>query len=184
MNVRRVVTGHDKDGKAIVIFDGDTPSVIKPEGRPGVEFHTIWRIESAPAMVFGPEETTDCKIGLLPPANGSVFRIIQFPPEAGWIEKMDTETTSQAWASVGAEQVGDTSTTAPHPLMHRTETVDYAVCLAGEIYLVLDNSEVLIKAGDAVVQRGTNHAWSNRSDQPCRMMFVLVDGTFKNTEEN
>ena len=86
--------------------------------------------------------------------------------------------------------MGDTSTTAPHPLMHRTETVDYALCLAGEIYLVLDDSEVLIKAGDTVVQRGTNHAWSNRSDQPCRMMFVLVDGTFekrdtaKNTEEN
>ena len=63
--------------------------------------------------------------------------------------------------------------------MHRTETVDYAVCLSGKIYLVLDDSEVLIKAGDTVVQRGTNHAWSNRSDQPCHMMFVLVDGTFE-----
>ena len=62
--------------------------------------------------------------------------------------------------------------------MHRTETVDYSYCLEGEIYMVLDDSELLIKAGDAVVQRGTNHAWSNRSDSVCKMLFVLVDGTF------
>jgi len=62
--------------------------------------------------------------------------------------------------------------------MHKTETVDYANCLQGEIYLVLDDSEVLMKAGDTCVQRGTNHAWSNRSDEDCHMMFALVDGTF------
>ena len=61
-----------------------------------------------------------------------------------------------------------------HPLMHRTETIDYAICLEGEIWLVLDDSEVLMKAGDVCVQRGTNHAWSNRSDAPCFMCFVLI----------
>ena len=64
-------------------------------------------------------------------------------------------------------------------LMHKTETVDYAICLEGEIYLVLDDSEVLMKPGDLCVQRGTNHAWSNRSDGPCFMCFVLIDGTFE-----
>jgi quercetin dioxygenase-like cupin family protein len=64
----------------------------------------------------------------------------------------------------------------PHPLMHRTDTVDYGIVLSGEIYLVLDKQETLLKAGDVVVQRGTNHAWSNRSDKPCRMAFILVDG--------
>jgi uncharacterized cupin superfamily protein len=63
--------------------------------------------------------------------------------------------------------------------MHRTETVDYTVCLEGEIVMVLDDSEVLIRHGDSVIQRGTNHAWSNRSNAVCRMMFVLVDGTFE-----
>ena len=62
--------------------------------------------------------------------------------------------------------------------MHRTETIDYAICLEGEIWLVLDDSEVLMRAGDVCVQRGTNHAWSNRSDAPCFMCFVLIDGTF------
>ena len=129
-------------------------------------------------MVFGPEETTTGTIGLLPPANGSVFRVIEFPPEQGWIDEVDAGAAKAAWDSIGAGHVGDHSEAAPHPLMHRTETVDFALCLEGEIYLVLDDSEVLIKTGDTVVQRGTNHAWSNRSDAVCKMMFVLVDGTF------
>ena len=57
--------------------------------------------------------------------------------------------------------------------------IDYALCLEGEVYLVLDDSEVLLKAGDTVVQRGTNHAWSNRGDRDCKMLFVLVDGRFE-----
>ena len=65
-----------------------------------------------------------------------------------------------------------------HPLMHRTETVDYAVVLEGEIYLVLDKEERLMKQGDFLVERGTNHAWSNRSGKPCKMLFVLIDGKF------
>ena len=65
---------------------------------------------------------------------------------------------------------------SPHPLMHRTRTVDYRIVLSGEVYLVLDKQETLLKAGDVVVQRGTNHAWSNRSTEPCKMTFVLIDG--------
>jgi naringenin degradation protein FdeH len=67
---------------------------------------------------------------------------------------------------------------SPHPLMHRTETVDYGIVIEGEITLVLDDSEVLLGPGSVVVQRGTNHAWANRSGQPCRVLFVLVDGTY------
>jgi uncharacterized cupin superfamily protein len=65
-----------------------------------------------------------------------------------------------------------------HPFMHRTETLDYAVVLAGEIDLLLDDEDVHLKAGDVVIQRGTNHAWSNRSDKPCRMLYILIDGAF------
>ena len=176
--VRRIVTGHDQAGKAIVVADGEAPNVVRPENRPGVEINNLWVIDGSPAKAHGPEETTDRKIGLLPPANGSVFRIIRFPPEKTWIDDVDREAARRSFASVGAETAADASEKPPHPLMHRTETVDYAVCLSGEIYLVLDDSEVLMKAGDACVQRGTNHAWSNRTDEDCLMMFVLVDGTF------
>ena len=66
-----------------------------------------------------------------------------------------------------------------HPLMHRSETIDYGVVVSGEIVLMLDNEEVELKAGDVFVQRGTNHAWSNRSNLPCRVAFVLVTAKFE-----
>ena len=180
MGVRRVVTGHDENGKAIVVADGDATNVVRQELRPGVVINNLWRLDGAPAKVFGPEETIGETVGLLPPKNGSVFRVIEFPPEKDWLEQqVDTDTTKAYWASMGAEQVGDSREARPHPMMHRTETVDFALCLEGEIHLLLDDSEVLIKAGDAVIQRGTNHAWNNRTDRVCKMMFVLIDGTFE-----
>jgi len=183
MAVRRIVTGHDESGKAIIVSDADATNVVRPLNRPGVAIHNLWLIDSSPPKVFGPEETTDQTIGLLPPWGGSVFRIIDFPPEKDWIDDVDRDTAQAAWASMDAGHVGDSAATPSHPLMHRTETIDYAVCLEGEMHLVLDDSEVLVKAGDAVVQRGTNHAWSNRSNSVCRMMFVLVDGTFERDDE-
>ena len=180
MSVRRIVTGHDEDGKAIVIADGESPNILRPDNRPGVEINNLWLLDQAPARPLGPEETVeDRKIGLLPPKNGSVFRVIKFPPEKGWIESVDRAAAKDSFASIGAEDAADDSREPPHPLMHKTETVDFAVCLSGEIYLVLDDSEVQMKAGDTCVQRGTNHAWSNRSGEDCYMMFVLVDGIFE-----
>jgi mannose-6-phosphate isomerase-like protein (cupin superfamily) len=172
-----VVTGHDQDGKAIVISDTEAANVVRPDHRPGVAIHNLWQIDASPAEVFGAAETTDRTIRLLPPQNGSIFRLIDFSPENDWIDDIDPEAAKAAWASVGAEDVG-VKGKPPHPLMHRTETIDYALCLEGEIVMVLDDSEVLIKQGDAVIQRGTSHAWSNRSDAVCKMMFVLIDGTF------
>ena len=175
MGVRRIVTGHDDNGKAIIVSDADASNIKRPSHRPGVAIHNIWVIESSPAPINGPEDTTDREIGLLPPENGSVFRVIEFPPEKDWIDSVDRETAKAAWESLDAGHVGVTDEPA-HPLMHKTDTVDYAICLEGEIVLVLDDSEVLVKAGDTVVQRGTNHAWSNRSDSVCKIMFVLVGG--------
>ncbi len=178
MGVRRVVTGHDQDGKAIVISDAEAANIVRPRNRPGVAIYNLWQIDASPAPVFGADETTDRTIGLLPPRQGSIFRLIDFPPEKDWIDDIDPEAARAAWASIGAEGVG-VNGEPPHPLMHRTETIDYGLCLEGEIYMVLDDSEVLIEKGDAVIQRGTSHAWSNRSDAVCKMMFVLADGTFE-----
>ena len=63
-------------------------------------------------------------------------------------------------------------------MMHRTETIDYAIVLSGEIDMVLDETDVHLSEGDVVVQCGTNHAWVNRSSQPCRIAFILIDGKF------
>lgn len=179
MSVRRIVTGHDENGKAVVITDGESPNILHPDNRPGVEIHNLWVLDEAPSRPLGSEETVrDRQIGLLPPPNGSVFRVIKFPPEKDWINDVDREAAKHSFASIGAEGAADDSGEPPHPLMHKTETVDFAICLSGEIFLVLDDSEVLMTQGDTCVQRGTNHAWSNRSENDCHMMFVLVDGTF------
>ena len=77
---------------------------------------------------------------------------------------------------IGAGEASTRHQGAAHPFMHRTETVDYGIILSGEIYLIADKGEILCRPGDIVIQRGTNHAWANRSDRPVRMLFVLIDG--------
>ncbi|MGE0748329.1 MAG: cupin domain-containing protein [Rhodospirillales bacterium] len=176
--VRRVITGHDERGKAVVIIDADTSNVLRPPARPGVAIHNVWRVFESPAGLAGNEDTTKDTIGLLPPKNGSVFRVINFPPEKDWIGSVDRAAAHASFSALGAGHAADASEKPPHPLMHKTESIDYGLVLEGEIYLVLDDSEVLLKTGDTFVQRGTNHAWSNRSDKDCKVAFVLIDGKF------
>ena len=92
---------------------------------------------------------------------------------------MDPEASRRAYASLGNERAATFGKGGRHPLMHRTETIDYAIVLSGEITMVLDDVDVLLEAGDIVVQCGTNHAWSNRSNAPCVVAFVLIDGAFE-----
>ena len=91
MGVRRIVTGHDENGKAIVIADGESPNIVRPDNRPGVEINNLWVLDEAPSKPLGTEESVDRQIGLLPPKNGSVFRVIKFPPEKDWIDNVDPE---------------------------------------------------------------------------------------------
>ena len=170
--IRRLVTGHDANGRAICVSDTAASSILSRASRPGVTLTNLWQTEITPAPIAGPDESVDGPLILQPPAGGSVFRIVEFEPE-------DPETLAQldgraAFAEMGA--AGAIVEGARHPFMHRTESVDYAVILEGEITMLLDDSEHHLSAGDVVVQRGTNHAWSNRSHAPCRIVFVLIDG--------
>jgi oxalate decarboxylase/phosphoglucose isomerase-like protein (cupin superfamily) len=114
---------------------------------------------------------------LPPPKNGSVMRIIEFPPESTYIDRVSADMAQKAFTEVGAGHALQSGTgKAQHPFMHKTRTVDYGIVLEGEIVMVLDDSEVPMKKNDVCIQRGTNHAWSNRSDKPCLMAFILVDG--------
>ena len=175
-STRRIVTGHDTHGRAMVLYDTPAP-VFHPKNRPGVEVTTLWVTTETPTSLTDATDRTQGQVALIPPANGTVFRIVEFSPEKEWIDQIDREAARESFASFGAEQALDEAEEPPHPLMHKTETIDYAIALSGECYLVLDDSEVLVTAGDVIIQRGTNHAWSNRSDQPCRIAFVLIDGT-------
>jgi mannose-6-phosphate isomerase-like protein (cupin superfamily) len=175
--VRRVVTGHDKDGRAIIESDGLTPVVFEIPQRPGYSAAEVWLTDSMPAPIDQPGEPTLGPRRLEPPPNGTRFRIVVHPPEAGYLHTLDRAAARAAFAAFGSEHASThADPDSPHPLMHRTRTVDYGIVLRGEVYLVLDRQETLLRAGDVVIQRGTNHAWANRSDAPCTMAFILIDG--------
>jgi mannose-6-phosphate isomerase-like protein (cupin superfamily) len=170
-SLRRVVTGHDANGKAIVVFDDDVPNkVARPET--GIVANWIWINSSTPADITLATDTSAVRRGLNPPPGGSIFRIVDFPPTAGSDESLDHHAIS---SSLGLEQTSGKRRAASHPMMHFTETLDYAIVMSGEIDMMLDDSTVHLKAGDVVVQQATNHAWINRGSELCRVAFVLID---------
>lgn len=177
MGVRRIVTGHDGNGKAIVVEDGPAPRTASVGGT--VSFVEIWNTRETPARIDRVSgEPFEESIRLAPPENGTRIRIVDFPPERPEQAEMSPEEARERFASIGAADASRHGAGSRHPAMHRTETIDYGIVLEGEIVLILDEGETLVRAGDVVVQRGTNHAWANRSDRNCRMVFVLIDGRF------
>jgi hypothetical protein len=170
--VRRVVTGHDGAGRAVIASDGAVPPVAIA-AVPGTFFHEIWATPSLPAAIDDGVDPTGGPLRLAPPAGGTRIRIVDIPPDAVQLA-VSAEEAAAAFAEMDAPHAHGSGR---HALMHRTETVDYGIVLHGEVWLVVDEGETRLGPGDVVVQRGTNHAWSNRTDQPARMAFVLVDGT-------
>jgi quercetin dioxygenase-like cupin family protein len=177
--IRRVVTGHDQNGKAIVLSDGPVPTVHGNPIRPGQLSFEVWKTHASPVPVAAhePEPTTGPR-SLQPPRNGTVLRISVVPPETEETRNLSPEQARELFRRSGAGDASTFGRGGRHPMMHRTETVDYAVVLEGEITLILDVGEVHLKAGDVVIQRGTSHAWSNRSGKPVKMLYVLIDGKF------
>ncbi len=144
--IRRIVTGHDEKGVAKVLLDGPASNVKVPS--PGTASTLMWCTDTAPAAIplGGDIEDMGARIiGTAPPAKGTRFAIIDFPP-------------------------------GNNAFMHRTDSIDYVIVLEGEIEMDMDDSTVKMKAGDVMIQRGTNHAWANRSQARARLAFVLIDG--------
>jgi hypothetical protein len=113
-----------------------------------------------------------------PPKNGTVIRFVDMPPEGPDGPVFDKDQARELFSAVGLAENAEHHKPGRHPLMHRTESIDYGIVLSGEIVLLLDDGEVLLREGDVVVQRGTIHAWTNRTDRICRMAFILTDGRF------
>lgn len=176
---RRIVTGHDAEKKAIVISDAPPVHRQLVGGPGGPTFFEIWHTMETPALIPSrPNEPDEDGLVLPPPKKGTRMRVIEFPPEGEEIRKLSGADAAAKFKSMGDEKASTSVEGAPHPLMHRTQTVDYGIVLEGEITLVLDRGETTIQAGDIVIQCGTNHAWANRSGKICRMAFILIDGQF------
>ena len=141
VQVRRVVTGHDAKGRAVVKIDEVSKNIVS--SRPGQTACVVWTTESFPVNNTGADDEGLRKVGTTL-KNGTVFRVVEFAPGVA-------------------------------PRNHRTDSIDYAVVVSGEIDMVLDDSVVHLKGGDVLVQRGTIHNWVNRGTQPCVIAFVLID---------
>jgi hypothetical protein len=170
--IRRVVTGHNAEGKSTFIIDDQSPHIFSR--RPGSAIVTeLWETTAAPADNRGNADAIDRGFRLPPPQNGSVFRIIDYPPDK---ERVAALAAERASGDDGSGHAAALDRGNPRHLgFHKTASIDYAIVLAGEIYALMDDGEVLLRAGDVLIQRGTNHAWSNRTDAPCTVAFVLID---------
>ena len=172
------MTGHDVDGKSVVASNGPLSTIRALESLPGMIFHEVWESEGTPAPVNnGPDPTTG-PLAHQAPKQGSCIRFVDFPPDSSYLAVADARMKALF------EEVNDVTalTMKPdsrHPMMHRSEALDYAVVIDGEMAIVLDDSEVVLGPGSVVVQRGTNHAWANRTDKVCRVLFVQIDGEYE-----
>ena len=169
--VRRVVTGHNAAGKSVFIIDAPSPHVFSRTKGSAV-VHEVWETAATPADNRGSADAIARGARLPPPKNGSVFRVIEYPPDS---ERLGAIAREQGMPDDSGRAEATDRNNPRHAGFHKTATIDYAIVLSGEIYAMMDEGEVLLKTGDVLVQRGTNHAWSNRTNETAVVAFVLID---------
>jgi uncharacterized cupin superfamily protein len=174
-SVRRIVTIDDAGGKSVAIHDGPTPDVRTDPARPGFAAMRIWVTDTTPASITPARDPLALPHTIEPPPRGSVCRIVTIPPDAAFLAKVGAREVAAFFRAMGSPAASTYSAQAPHPYMQKTRTLDFCLILEGEVTLVLDTAEVQLAAGDTVVQRGTNHAWSNRSHRPCTIAISSHD---------
>jgi quercetin dioxygenase-like cupin family protein len=172
--VRRIVVTDREAGKSCLVSDGPTPDVRFDPARPGFASQRLWVTDGTPAKIV--LETLHLPHSIEPPANGSVMRVDTFPPDSVWAGKVGAAQVQAYFRAMGSLGASTYSPTAPHPYMQKTRTLDCCIVQEGEIVLVLDTQEVRLQAGDFVVLRGSNHAWSNRSSKPAVVAIATHDG--------
>jgi len=174
---RRVITGFDESGQSILESDTISEAHVNPL-RPAMRSYNVWGTSAIPCSMREPDQSGTVH-GIMPPKNGSVLHIVDYPPEPAdpaerekYLREMRERVKKVERApEPGVKRYPD----GPHPGMHETDTIDYAIVMSGEIWAIMDKGETLLKTGDILMQRGTSHGWSNRSGEYCRVAFVLVE---------
>ena len=173
---RRIVCLDREAGKSCLVSDGPSPDVRLDPARPGYACQRMWVTDGTPAKIVF--ETLHLPHTIEPPTNGSVLNVVTFPPDETWKGKVGAREVQAFFKSMGSPAASTYSPLAPHPYTQKTRTLEFGIVLEGEIVLVLDTQEVKVKKGDFVVQRGTNHAWSNRSSAPAVVAIASHDGAW------
>jgi quercetin dioxygenase-like cupin family protein len=171
---RRVVAIDREPGRSTLVGDTSSPDVRLDPARPGFAVHRMWVVDSFPAKIV--HETLHLPHVLVPPPRGSVLNVFTIPPDEAWKGAVGEAEVKAFFAAMGAPEASTYSRGARHPYMHRTRTLDICIVLEGEIVLVLDGEEVTMRRGEFVINRGVNHAWSNRSGRPAVVSIASHDG--------
>jgi hypothetical protein len=174
---RRIVTIDDEDGKSVAIADGPSPDRRTDPARPGFIAERMWVTQGSPPAIGGYRDAATGPHTIEPPKNGTVCRILTIPPDDVFKGKVGSAEVLSFFRAMGSPGASTYSPQAPHPYMQKTRTLDLCLVLEGEVTLVLDTEEVHLRAGDSVIQRGANHAWSNRSTRDCVIAISSHDGT-------
>jgi uncharacterized cupin superfamily protein len=170
---RRIVTIDREPGKGSLVSDGPAPDVRFDAARPGYALERLWVTDTHPAKIV--YESLQLPHVLEPPAGGTVCRVETLPPDASWKGKVGAPEVQAFFRAMGAPGASAYSPLAPHPYMQKTKTLEFCIVLEGELVMVLDTQEVALEQGDIVIERGTNHAWSNRSSRPARIAIAAHD---------
>ncbi|MGH1349837.1 MAG: cupin domain-containing protein [Methyloligellaceae bacterium] len=165
--LRRVVTGHNAEGRSVVMHDG-------PEARLNGNLYEVWNIDGGVQDTSDTDDRGLMEVNLSPVARGSNFRWFVVPPVDPSIshEQLE-EIIAKRFAGMGASH--ERVDTSRHPAMHKTKTIDYIILLSGHVTLMLDEEERDLKPFDVVVQQATNHAWINKGNEPALLCAVLID---------
>lgn len=174
--VRRIVAGCDDTGKAVVLSDGYSPDVTPDPARPGFASTRLWVTDRSPARVKGIRETLGSARSLEPPPGGTMCRYDEYPPEAGFISGISRGDVEGYFRLMGSPEALVAGPGSPHPYMQRTHSLDLTYVLEGQIVLVLETGEVTLGQGDILIQRGTAHAFSNRSNRPAILIHSQHHG--------
>ncbi len=173
---RRIVCVNDAVGLGTAIGDGPSPDVRTDAARPGFAATRVWVTDTTPARIKGVQETLHLPHTIEPPAAGSLCRVYSLPPDASWEGKVGPREVQAYFEAMGSPEASTYSASSPHLYMQRTRSLDFCMVLAGEPTLVLDTQSVDLKQVDVAVIRGSNHAWSNRTNRPAVVAVCSVDG--------
>lgn len=167
---RRIVTGHDASGQSIILFDDMGTNVTHIPSWEGLYVTELWVTSEMP---IDNGETSDRALRAMkhdPDPSGTIFRLVEVPPES-----KTTFNASGIFMELGSSNKPSEADASRHPTMHKTNSIDYLVVISGEMIMEMESGSTLLKGGDCIVQRGTNHAWINMSDKPCLLAAILID---------
>jgi len=166
--IRRIVTGHNAAGKAVVLFNDHAPNATPLNGWPGAGVTEIWVTDEMPVSNDGSMDRSMRPMRHDPTPSGTIFRVVEIPPESAGT-KIDA---SANYGQLGSTHQPSAADSAKQPTMHKTDSIDYLVVISSSMHMLMEEGEVELHAGDCIVQRTTNHAGVNRSGKPCLLAAV------------